>query len=51
MFLICWKIKLGAFYKPQGGNAYNQLVRMRKEVNVYAILCFFSLSHRSCIHN
>lgn len=40
-FLICWKIKLGTFCKAQGGNVYNELVRMRKEVNVHTILCIF----------
>lgn len=41
MFLICWKIKLGTFCKAQRGNVYNELVRMRKEVNVHTILCIF----------
>lgn len=41
MFLICGKIKLGAFCKAQRGNVNNELVRMRKEVNVDTILCVF----------
>lgn len=41
MFLICWKIKLGAFCKAQRRNMYNELARKRKEVNVHTILFIF----------
>lgn len=34
MFLIFLKIKLGAFYKARRGSTYNQLVWIRKEVNI-----------------
>lgn len=55
MFLIYWKIKLGASCKAWRGNVYNELVRMRKGVNVHTILCIFHKAkgavHRTNMRN